>query len=82
MSKRLWHIHLHDNDGLGDHHWSIGRGAIDFESFYAAVSEYAPQATLALLALEVEDRMEVKMADLRKLAAYFGPKLPLSGVNV
>jgi Sugar phosphate isomerases/epimerases len=68
MSNRLWHIHLHDNDGVGDHHWSIGRGTIDFESFYAALSEYAPQATLAL---EVEDRMEVKIGDLRKLAAYF-----------
>lgn len=71
MSKRLWHIHLHDNDGLGDHHWSIGRGTIDFEPFYAAVVEYAPQATLAL---EVEDRMEVKMSDLRKLATSFGSK--------
>jgi sugar phosphate isomerase/epimerase len=68
MSHRLWHIHLHDNDGTGDHHWSIGRGTIDFESFYAALLEYASQATLSL---EVEDRMEVKLGDLRKLATYF-----------
>jgi sugar phosphate isomerase/epimerase len=71
MDNRLWHVHLHDNDGTGDHHWSIGRGTIDFESFYAALLEYAPQATLAL---EVEDRMEVKMGDLRRLALYLRSK--------
>jgi sugar phosphate isomerase/epimerase len=71
MSNRLMHIHLHDNDGTGDHHWSVGRGTIDFETFYTAVLAYAPQATLAL---EVEDRMEVKMSDLRNLANYFTSK--------
>jgi sugar phosphate isomerase/epimerase len=69
MSKRLWHVHLHDNDGLSDHHWPIGRGTIDFELFYAALLEHAPQATLAV---EVEDKMEVKMMELRKLAIHFG----------
>jgi len=69
MSKWLWHIHLHDNDRLGDHHWPMGRGTIDFESFYAALLKYAPQATLAV---EVEDKMEIKMRELRKLAIYFG----------
>lgn len=71
MSKQLWHIHLHDNDGLGDQHRSIGRGTIDFESFYAALLEFAPQATLAL---EVADKMEVKLSDLHKIATYFGLK--------
>jgi sugar phosphate isomerase/epimerase len=78
MSNRLWHIHLHDNDGTGDHHWSIGRGTIDFESFYTEVLEYSPQATLAL---EVEDRMEVKISDLGKLASYFASKHHSTGVS-
>jgi hypothetical protein len=30
--------------------------------------QHVPQATISL---EVEDKMEVKMADLRKLATYF-----------
>lgn len=71
MNNRLWHIHLHDNDRTGDNHWSIGRGTIDFEPFYAALLEHVPQATLSL---EVEDSMEVKMGDLRRLATYFAPK--------
>ncbi len=70
MGCRLYHIHLHDNDGVQDRHWSIGRGTIDFEPFYAALMEHAPQATISL---EVEDRMDVKMGDLRKLAARFTP---------
>jgi sugar phosphate isomerase/epimerase len=71
MGHRLFHIHLHDNDATGDHHWPVGRGTIDFESFYAAVTRQIPQATISL---EVTDAMEVQMVDLRKLAARFASK--------
>jgi len=71
MGHWLVHIHVHDNDGLDDTHWAIGRGTIDFEPFYAAIKQHGPQATLSL---EVEDKMEVKMNDLRKLVAYFASK--------
>jgi sugar phosphate isomerase/epimerase len=69
MGRRLSHIHLHDNDGKDDTHWPIGRGTIDFEPFYAILQEYVPGGTISL---EVEDKMEVKMNDLRMLAARFG----------
>jgi sugar phosphate isomerase/epimerase len=71
MNNWLLHIHLHDNDRTGDHHWSMGRGTIEFEPFYAALLQHAPRATISL---EVEDKMEVKMNDLRKLVAYFASK--------
>jgi sugar phosphate isomerase/epimerase len=71
MENRLFHIHLHDNDGTGDTHWPIGRGTIDFESFYASIMQHVPNATISL---EVEDKMEVKMGDLRKLVAHFTSK--------
>jgi sugar phosphate isomerase/epimerase len=71
MGNWLFHIHLHDNDGIDDTHWAIGRGTIDFELFYAAIQQHGPQATISL---EVEDTMEVKMNDLRKLVAYFASK--------
>jgi sugar phosphate isomerase/epimerase len=77
MDKRLLHIHLHDNDRTGDHHWSLGRGTIDFEPFYVALLQHAPDATISL---EVEDRMEVKMGDLRQLATYFASKQHSTGV--
>jgi sugar phosphate isomerase/epimerase len=71
MDQRLYHIHLHDNDGTRDSHSSIGRGTIDFEPFYAVLMQCVPQATLSL---EVEDKMEVKMGDLRNLNRYFALK--------
>jgi len=71
MGNWLFHIHLHDNDRTGDNHWSIGRGTIEFESFYAAITQYVPQATIAI---EVEDTMEVKLDDLRKVTARFVSK--------
>lgn len=70
MGKRLYHIHLHDNDGTGDSHLPIGRGTIDFEPFFAEVIQQVPQVTITL---EVEDEMRVKMADLRSLTARFNP---------
>jgi sugar phosphate isomerase/epimerase len=71
MDQRLFHVHLHDNDGTADHHWPIGRGTIDFESFCDALVRSVPQATVSL---EVEDKTEAKMDDLRLLAACFPPK--------
>ncbi len=71
MAHRLLHIHLHDNDRTGDNHWSIGRGTIDFDAFYAAVVAHVPDVTLAL---EVVDAMEVKIDDLRKLALHIAAK--------
>jgi len=68
MDHRLLHVHLHDNDGASDSHWSIGRGTIDFEPFYAAIKQHVPGVTIAL---ETEDKMEVKIGDLRRLATHF-----------
>lgn len=70
MEKRLYHVHLHDNDRSEDRHWPVGRGTIEFEPFYAALMRYAPAATISL---EVEDSMEVQMEDLRRLAGRFAP---------
>jgi sugar phosphate isomerase/epimerase len=71
MGSRLYHVHLHDNDSTKDAHWPIGRGTIQFEPFFAALRAHAPHATLSL---EVEDQIEVKLADLRKVIAAFTSK--------
>lgn len=68
MASRLYHVHLHDNDGTHDSHSALGRGTIDFEPFYASLQEQVPGVTISL---EVEDRMDVKMGDLRKLIDQF-----------
>jgi hypothetical protein len=41
---------------------------LPFLPFHEAVMRQVPQATISL---EVEDEMEVKMGDLRKLAKFF-----------
>ncbi len=70
MAPRLFHVHLHDNDRYDDRHWPLGHGTVNFEPFYAEITRRAPQATLSL---EVEDTMDAKMGDLRRLAARFAP---------
>jgi sugar phosphate isomerase/epimerase len=71
MGERLFHIHLHDNDGTNDRHWAVGRGTIDFAPFFVTVLKHAAKATISL---EVEDKMDVKMGDLRNLVDYFSAK--------
>lgn len=31
FKKRIKYVHLHDNDGVHDHHWAVGKGKIPFE---------------------------------------------------
>jgi len=37
MDKRLQYVHLHDNNGENDEHLPVGKGNIDFESFFDSI---------------------------------------------
>jgi len=37
MSKRLQYVHLHDNNGENDDHLPVGKGNIDFDSFFESI---------------------------------------------
>jgi len=41
LGTRIVHLHLHDNDGLDDRHWAIGKGTIDFEGIVALLPRMA-----------------------------------------
>ncbi|TQR18666.1 sugar phosphate isomerase/epimerase family protein [Psychrobacillus vulpis] len=45
---RLLVLHIHDNDGTGDHHLPIGEGTIEWEEIFAAINEYAPNCEFIL----------------------------------
>ncbi len=68
MDRHLFHVHLHDNDGLEDQHLPVGSGTIDFKPFYETLMQNVPGVTISL---EVESDMATKMDGLRKLAAFF-----------
>jgi sugar phosphate isomerase/epimerase len=70
MKDYLFHIHLHDNDGTRDSHLPTGRGTIQFEPFFEALTREAAHSTISL---EVEEKMDVKMGNLRQLADRFSP---------
>jgi len=37
MDKRLQYVHLHDNNGENDDHLTVGKGNIDFDSFFDSI---------------------------------------------
>ncbi len=68
MGSWLYHVHLHDNDRSGDHHWLPGRGTIDFAALFSALECHSPQVTISL---EAVADMDALMAELRRLARQF-----------
>jgi sugar phosphate isomerase/epimerase len=68
MGGYLKHVHIHDNDQKADRHWPIGKGTFEFEAFYSSIETRGSNVTLSI---EVEDSMEVKMNDLRKVINRF-----------
>ena len=37
LGRRVWHVHVHDNPGGGDHHRAIGEGTVDWASVAEAL---------------------------------------------
>jgi len=72
MGARLQHIHLHDNDRKADRHWRTGKGIIDFKTFYNAVEQNSPKATISI---EIVEKIDIVMEDLRKLVERFVGKI-------
>lgn len=44
LNKKLVGVHIHDNDGTADAHLPVGCGNIDWNDYFTALKEYAPQA--------------------------------------
>lgn len=70
LHKKLLAVHVHDNDGSGDSHLPVGLGNIDWESYFAAVREYAPQALQVLEYAQIDPGVLVQ--HLQKLESRYG----------
>ena len=44
--KKLFTLHIHDNDGLEDRHWPLGRGTIDWPKVLEALRRVNPDLVL------------------------------------
>lgn len=61
MDKRLQYIHLHDNNGENDEHLPVGKGNIDFDSFFDSLKN----RDNIIIALELDNSTpEEKMENL------------------
>jgi sugar phosphate isomerase/epimerase len=62
LGPRIFHVHLHDNDGTGDQHLPVGQGKIDFGPIFKSLTDFAPGATLAL---EAHTDIKAKIENLK-----------------
>lgn len=46
LAPRLWHLHIHDNDGTFDAHLPPGQGSIGFPGLFERIFSRAPRATV------------------------------------
>lgn len=63
LGEQLGHAHLHDNDGKGDQHLSVGDGIEDWPALVKALVEHAPQA----LIVAESDTLEKNRASITAL---------------
>ncbi|MGD0918283.1 MAG: sugar phosphate isomerase/epimerase [Thermodesulfobacteriota bacterium] len=68
MGHRLFHVHLHDNDGTADQHLPVGKGKIRFQPIFKALSAFSPNATLSL---EAQIDMESKVNNLEYIINHY-----------
>ena len=48
LGRRIYHVHLHNNDGINDKHWPITRGTLDMKKTLELIARYASDATITL----------------------------------
>ena len=48
MDKKLQYVHLHDNNGENDGHLPVGKGNIDFDSFFNSIKNTGNDIDIAL----------------------------------
>ena len=68
LGGRILEVHIHDNSGSRDDHAPPGRGAIDFQLFFALMERYAPDAAYTIEAHSKEDLF----SSLELLKPYLG----------
>ncbi len=63
MGKKLFHVHLNDNNGDSDKRLSPGEENIDFKHFYRLLHQFSIDATIST---EIEKPIEVTINDCEK----------------
>lgn len=63
LGKYVKHIHINDNDGMGDMHWAWGDGIVPHSKFYEYYKNYMDGATILI----ETSSMENKVRSLKKL---------------
>lgn len=58
LKPYLKHIHLHDNNGIGDEHNKIGAGNIDFKSIIKNLHDYEELYSFEILYRDVHDLLQ------------------------
>jgi sugar phosphate isomerase/epimerase len=66
FGPRIGGLHLHDNDGVVDRHWAMGKGTIDWARVFARLDEigYGGSATIELTRLEAVRQSKAHLQSL------------------
>ena len=56
LGKYVRHMHINDNDLIGDLHWSVGKGKINWDKFYRLYDEYLEGASILIETSSAENQ--------------------------
>lgn len=58
LNHKIGYVHLHNNDGIHDNHYGLGKGQIDMLAVLEALKIYAPDASWSIETADLEQSVE------------------------
>ena len=58
LGKRIVEVHVHDNNGKEDSHWGLGRGTVDFTTFFRLLQKHA-HVRVPVYTIEAHDKDDI-----------------------
>jgi len=78
LGKRIFYLHVADNDGMKNDHWAVGRGTVDWKGVFTALGKHGFDGAVAIdvgRVPDIEAQVLESVDKLEKLCAELG--LPL-----
>jgi sugar phosphate isomerase/epimerase len=72
LGKRIFYLHVADNDGMRNDHWAVGRGSVDWRGVFSALAKHEFDGCVAIDVGRVPDLDEQVMESVHYLTALCG----------
>jgi sugar phosphate isomerase/epimerase len=79
LGEKILYVHISDNDGRDNYHWSPGKGTIDWESVFEGLKRHRFKGYIAIDVggQDIKDRLDEEVIEAKKFVEEMGKKYSL-----